>query len=237
MQTALRAVFPPECLACGLSVDQEFALCPDCWAQTPFVLGAACDLCGVGLPGQAQAGDALRCDDCRKTPRAWSQGRAVFHYEGVARRLVLGLKHGDRTEIAHAAGPWLARRAAQLCHEGALIVPIPLFRARLWRRRYNQSALLAQSLARVSGAQVMVDALIRTRATPTLNGKTRAERHGILDGAIAMHPKRQVAGRRVLLVDDVMTTGATLSAATEALRSAGAEKVSVLVLARAGKDA
>ena len=158
-------------------------------------------------------------------------------YGDIGRRLVLGLKHGDRADIARAAGPWLARAAGPLCDADSLIVPVPLFRARLWRRRYNQSALLAQSLAHVTGADVLVDGLLRTRATPSLDGKSRSERSAILDGAIAANPRRDVAGRRVILVDDVLTTGATLTASTLALQSAGAETVSVIVLARAAKDA
>jgi len=236
LQTALRTVFPPECLACSAQVEKEFALCPSCWAQTPFILGASCDLCGVALPGHSDQGEELICDECLKTPRPWDHGRAVFAYDGAARRLVLGLKHGDRTDIARAAGPWMARAAGTLCDEDTLIVPVPLFRARLWRRRYNQSALLAQSLAAMSGAEVMVDALVRHRATPSLDGKSRSERHALLNGAIRANPRRDLHGRAMLLVDDVMTTGATLSESTGALRDAGAANVSVLVLARAGKE-
>ncbi len=236
MQTALRAVFPPECLACGVQVDQEFALCPDCWSETPFILGACCDLCGVALPGQAEAGATLHCDECRSVERPWDRGRSVFAYGGVARRLVLGLKHGDRTDIARAAGPWLARAGAALSRPDSVIVPVPLFRGRLWRRRYNQSALLAQSLVAVTGMEVMVDALRRIRATPSLDGKSRAERYALLQDAIVLAPHAELSGRHILLVDDVLTTGATVSAATDALRAAGAATVSIIVLARAAKD-
>lgn len=235
MQTALRAVYPPECLACAAQVDREFALCADCWSQTPFILGAACDACGMALPGHSSAG-VLHCDTCRQRPPLWDQGRAILSYGGIARQLVLGLKYGDRTDIARAAGPWFARALPSLDLDDPVLVPIPLFRGRLWRRRYNQSALLAQSIARVADIDILADALLRIRATPSLDGKSPAERHALLDGAIAPHPKRQVSGREVLLIDDVMTTGATLGAACNALRDAGAKKVSVMVLARAGKD-
>ncbi|MEM9317684.1 MAG: ComF family protein [Pseudomonadota bacterium] len=238
MQIALRTVFPPECLSCGALVDQEFALCAPCWAETPFILGASCDHCGAALPGQAEPGAALICDDCRAIPRPWARGRAVLEYHGKARKLVLGLKHGDRADIARAAGPWLARAGADLIKPDTVIVPVPLYRGRLWRRRYNQSALLAQSLARVSGAEAMVDALARPRATPSLDGKRRDERFEILDGAIEVNAKRALAlvGRDVLLVDDVMTSGATLAACARALIAAQVANVFVIVLARVSKS-
>lgn len=233
MQSALRAIYPPECLSCGAQVEQEFALCPACWAETPFILGAACDQCGVALPGQAALGEALHCDACRAAPPPWDHGRAVMAYAGIGRKLVLGLKHGDRTDVARAAGPWMARAAGDLIGPDTLILPVPLFRGRLWRRRYNQSALLAQALARVSGARVQVDGLKRTRATPSLDGKTRQERFDLLDAAITT--KQDLSGRDIMLVDDVMTSGATLSACADAARAAGAKKLSVMVLARVDK--
>lgn len=236
MQTMLRTVYPPECLSCGEMVDQEFALCPSCWEQTPFILGASCELCGGELPGQTEGADGLRCDDCRTIARPWDKGRAVMSYSGIARRLVLALKHGDRADIARAAGPWLARAAASVMDTTTVIVPVPLFRSRLWRRRYNQSALLAQALARQTGAETQLDALIRGLSTPSLDGKSRSDRFQILDGAIAARPGLDLSGRSALLIDDVMTTGATLAASTAALFQANAEKVSVLVLARVSKD-
>ncbi|MEM1272447.1 MAG: ComF family protein [Pseudomonadota bacterium] len=239
LQIALRTIYPPECLACGALVDQEFALCPSCWSETPFILGAACDLCGAALPGQADASDDLICDECRRVERPWKHGRAVWEYRGLARQMVLGLKHGDRADIARAAGPWLARAAGDLIKPDTALVPVPLHPFRLWRRRYNQSALLVQALARSSGAVPMVDGLIRTRSTPSLDGKSGDERFALMDGAIAPNPKRRAefADRTILLVDDVMTSGATLAAATAAALGAGARHVCVIVLARVAKDA
>ncbi len=239
LQSVLHAVFPPECLKCNARVEEAFALCGSCWSETPFILGAACDLCGTGLPGQTAAkGEVLICSDCRQTPRAWDRGRAVFMYEGVGRSLVLALKHGDRADIARAAGPWMARAAADLLEDRPVLVPVPLHWTRLARRRFNQAALLAWSLARHADAEVEPMALLRLRPTPSQEGHDRDARYRNLDEAIMPHPRRGsiMEGRSVVLIDDVMTSGATLNIATEACRQAGAKNVSVLALARVGPD-
>lgn len=235
----LQAVFPPECLHCSARLEDAFALCGSCWGNTPFILGAACDLCGTGLPGQTAAeGEALICGECQRVPRAWDHGRAVFSYEDVGRKLVLSLKHGDRADIARAAGPWMARAAADILVDDPILVPVPLHWTRLARRRFNQSALLAWSLARQTGAEVAPQALLRLRPTPSQEGRSRDARYANVDEAIIPHPRKSeiLEGRNVLLIDDVMTSGATLAIATEACRQAGAANVSVLALARVGDD-
>ncbi len=239
LQTLLHAVFPPECLCCGARVETDFAICGPGWGDTPFVFGAACDLCGVGLPGQSAGGGRLVCEDCHVIARPWAKGRAVLHYADHGRKLVLGLKHGDRAEVARAAGPWLARAGADILQDDPLILPIPLHRRRLAERRFNQAALLAQALARTSGRDWLADGLIRPRHTATQDGRDRDGRFANLDGAIRVHPRRaaQITGRRVILVDDVMTSGATFSAATQACLAVGAEQVCVIALARVARDA
>ncbi|GAA5076584.1 ComF family protein [Roseibacterium beibuensis] len=238
LQTLLHAVFPPECLNCGARVDSDFAICGSCWAETPFILGAACDLCGTGLPGQSAEGERLVCDECHRIARPWAAGRAVMAYDGVGRKLVLGLKHGDRAEVARAAGPWLARAGADLLAGAPVLVPVPLHWRRLAQRRFNQSALLAQAMGRVTGAEVTPQALVRARATPSQDGRDRDARFRNLSDAIRPQPKYGaiLAGRPVVLVDDVMTSGATFAAATEACRGAGATEIRVIALARVGMD-
>lgn len=238
MQTLLHAVFPPECLCCGARVETDFAICGPCWRDTPFVLGAACDRCGVGLPGQAGGAAPLLCEECHTVARPWSKGRAVLHYAGNGRKLVLGLKHADRAEIARAAGPWMARAAADILTDTPLIVPIPLHWRRLAERRFNQSGLLAAALARASGCDWLPDALIRARNTGTQDGRDRDGRFTNMEGAIRVAPRRAtaIAGRSIVLVDDVMTSGATFSAATQACHAAGAEQVCVIALARVARD-
>ncbi len=239
MQTVLHAIFPPECLSCGARVDEDFSLCGACWGETPFIFSAACDLCGVSLPGQNADSERLICEECHTIARPWEAGRAVMSYADVGRKLVLGLKHGDRAEIARAAGPWMARAGADLLGDDPVLVPIPLHPLRLAARRYNQSAQLAWSMAAVTGSDVAVRALVRSRATPSQDGRDRFARFENLSGAIDAHARFATAikGRSVLLIDDVMTSGATFAAAAEACWLAGAEHVRVIALARVGMDA
>ncbi len=238
MQTVLDAIYPPSCLACGGLVAENGALCGPCWAETPFITGAACGLCGVHLPGDAVT-EGLRCDTCLTIARPWAQGAAALLYAGRARDLVLKLKHADRHDIAGPASRWMLRAARPMMHPETVIVPVPLHWTRLVRRRYNQAALLAAQMGRASGHPVCLDALLRTRRTPSLDGARRDARFTALSEAMAPNPKRtaQFRGRPVLIVDDVMTSGATFAAATEAAHAGGAQKVCVLALARVAKPA
>lgn len=236
-RAALHLVFPPRCICCGEAVASDFGLCGPCWSEAGFILGAACDSCGAPLPGQA-GNERLTCDDCLRHPQPWSQGRAALSYDGTARRLILGLKHGDRLDLVRPLGGWLARAVRDLTTPGTLVAPVTLHRFRLLKRRYNQSALLAQAVARAYGLDHLPDLLIRTRATPSQEGRSREERIANMAGAIAVNPRRsaRIEGQKVLLIDDVMTSGATFAAATGALLAAGAAEVRVAALARVAKD-
>jgi len=237
LQSALRVIYPSQCISCGAMTESDFGLCGTCWRDTPFVSGLVCDLCGTPLPGE-DAGEVAHCDDCMTVARPWTQGRAALVYHDNARKIVLGLKHGDRTDLARPAGAWMAMAAAPLWREDTVIVPVPLHWLRLLKRRYNQSALLANWVGKVAARPVCADALIRPARTRSLEGMTREARFAALSGAIAVHPGRggQIRGRAVLLVDDVMTTGATLAACAQAALGAGAREVCVLLLARAVKE-
>nr|WP_321506682.1 ComF family protein [uncultured Celeribacter sp.] len=232
MQRLGRLIYPIHCLSCDNVVEAHGQLCPQCWGQTPFIVDHPCETCGAALVGEAECGDL--CDACLMQPRPWRQGRALMRYDGGARGLVLALKHGDRPDLAPALGAWLAQTVAPIVTPDMRVVPVPLHWRRLMRRRYNQAALLASHVAKAHGLVSVLDGLKRCRATRPLDGVSAQERHDMLKDAIAGHPKRaaQLHGHPVLLVDDVMTSGATLTACTQACHALGATQVSVAVLAR-----
>ncbi|EKX58266.1 Competence protein F like protein [Rhodobacter sp. AKP1] len=237
LQAALCLLFPPQCLLCETQVTTEFGLCGACWRDTPFIAGLVCDLCGAPLPGE-DPGHPVRCDDCLSSARPWDHGRAALLYRDNGRKLALALKHGDRLDLARPLAGWILRAARPILRPGTLVVPVPLHWTRLLTRRYNQSALLSAELARQAGLDHCPDALVRGRNTRSQEGRSREGRFENMTGAILPHPRRGrlLKGRPVLILDDVMTSGATLAAATEACQAAGATSVSVAVLARVAKD-
>lgn len=246
MKAALGLLYPPQCLGCGNPVAASGAqLCPDCWREARFISSSACNRCGAPLPddGRGIHDDDAICDDCMAIARPWQQGRAAFVYSGTGRRLILSLKHSDRPDLAPHLAEWLSRAAAPLLRPGQIIAPVPLHLRRLIKRRYNQAALLAACVAKTDaaqakGAQYLPDLLVRRRHTAGQDHRGVAERFANLSEAIGVNPRRSadLRDKPVLLIDDIMTSGATLAAATEALLAAGAGPVSVAVLARAVKD-
>ena len=179
LQSALRLIYPPQCLSCDAPVASEFALCPDCWREMGFIAGTVCDTCGVPLPGEAPGDGQAICDDCLRTHPPWARGRSAFVYDGTGRQLILALKHRDRPHLARPMADWLARAVGPIVEPDTLIAPIPAHWRRLFQRRYNQAALVSAALAQVLGRPHCPDLLIRTRATATQEGKSpeaRAER-------------------------------------------------------------
>lgn len=237
-RVGLDLVLPPCCLTCDMAVSAPGQMCGACFQATSFVTEPCCTRCGMPFRHAGQGGRAMACDACTRHPPPWTQGRAALRYDDQARRIILPLKHGDRVELASALAAHMARVGAALLREADLLVPVPLHRRRLLARRYNQSALLARALGRVAGCPVAVDALWRTRPTASMAGRTRRERAEIVAGAFAVRPSAvaRLADRRIVLVDDVLTTGATAAACTAALLAAGAEQVDLVVGARAMFD-
>ncbi|HUF56093.1 MAG TPA: ComF family protein [Thermohalobaculum sp.] len=233
----LGIVYPPVCAGCGAETGTPETLCSACWGDLHLHAGPGCRACGRDVAGLAP-GEGFVCDDCVRRPPPWTAGAAVFAYEGTGRRLVLALKHGDRLDSVPMLARWMRRAGAPLVAEAELIVPVPLHWTRLVRRRFNQSAELARALARLADKRpgLRPDVLRRIRRTPSQEGRSREERAANVAGALVVPRARAgaVDGRRVLLVDDVMTTGATLDAAARALKAAGAARVDVLVLALVG---
>ncbi len=237
LQTAVSLIYPARCLCCGMTVDSDHGLCGTCWRETSFVGGTVCDACGVPLPG-GNTGESPNCDTCLVTPRPWVQGRAALSYRDNARKMVLALKHGDRQEIARPAALWMANAVRHLLPENTLIAPVPLHWTRMVKRRYNQSALLAKELAATTDLPWCPDLLQRVKRTRSLDGLGRDARHQEVQGSIQVRraKRMRLIGRPVLLVDDVMTSGATLGATAQACIDAGSGPVRVVVLARAGKE-
>lgn len=231
------AFYPPQCAGCAQTTDAPHGLCPDCWAEASFIAGTICDCCGAPVQ-VAAAGQQVICDGCLSHPPAWDRGRAAMLYEGTGRRVVLALKHGDRLDLVRPLSAWMARSGGELIEEAEVIAPVPLHWTRLAKRRFNQSAELCRQRALRGGAQLIPDLLVRQRRTQPQEGMSRALRFETQSGAFAITPRHvdAIRGRNVLLIDDVMTSGATLSGCAEVLRSAGAETVNVLVAARVAKE-
>ena len=237
LQTAVGLLYPPSCMGCARSIACHGGLCGTCWRDTPFIAGLVCDGCGVPLPGGAPD-EVAHCDSCLFDPPLWVQGRSAMVYRDMGRKLVLALKHGDRQDIAKPGARWMARSVANILPDETLIAPIPLHWRRMMKRRFNQSALLAKALSRETGHDCCLDLLKRVRHTRPLEGKTRSERYAALHGAIRVSTGAHgmIVGRPILLVDDVMTSGATLSCATRACIEAGAGPIRVVTLARVAKE-
>lgn len=231
-ENTLNTLFPPRCFTCGEMVSEHGSLCGACWGGVDFISAPLCNRCGV--PFEIDVGENEECMPCLQTPPPYASARAVFRYEGDSRRLITGYKYYDRTLATPMFSRWLARAGASQLAASEVVVPVPLHPWRLLMRRYNQSALLAVALGKLAGKPALPDALRRTRHTTPQAGLTREERLANVRDAFAVSPKRAttIAGKRVLLIDDVLTTGATLNACAEALLEAGAQEVHVLVLAR-----
>ena len=211
---------------------QSVGLSADSWSRIKFIEAPFCD--GCGAPFDFDLGAGARCANCLARRPAFDRARAACLYDEASRDLILKLKHADRTDLAVLFARWLARAAADLIGETDAIVPVPLHRLRLLRRRYNQAAEIARPLAGAVGLPYWPDALARPRNTASQAGKSSSGRRRNVAAAFEV-PRRwraRVAGARLLLVDDVLTTGATAEGCARALRAAGAAKVDVVVIAR-----
>lgn len=231
---AIDVLLPPRCLACESPVDRPGLLCASCFPRYRFITAPMCARCGIPFAHPGEAGPGGICAACTARPPLFGRARAVWRYDEASRGIILPLKHADRTDLAPALGRLMAVAGHALLEGADLVVPVPLHRWRLIARRYNQAALLAREIGRITGVAVVPDLLRRVRATPSLGELGAAEREAVLEGTIAVAPRHRarVAGRRVVLVDDVLTSGATANECARVLIGAGAASVDVLAVAR-----
>jgi ComF family protein len=227
----LDVALPTLCVACREPVDGE-GVCAGCWSKLSFIAPPHCPR--LGIPFVYDPGPDMLSMEAIANPPAYGRARAAVRYDDVARTLVHALKYQDRTDLAPTMGRWMARAGAQLLDGADMLIPVPLHWKRAWRRRYNQSGALARVIERQSGVKLRTDLLQRVRATEQQVGLSRAQRASNVQGAFAASAagKAELKGRRVILIDDVLTSGATLDACARALLRAKTAQVDVLVFAR-----
>jgi ComF family protein len=229
-------VYPPACIACHAATAAPRMLCAECWSRFRLIERPYCER--LGTPFEIDSGAGLLSPAAVADPPTYERARAVARYDDIARLLVRRLKYGDRLDLAATLGAWMARAGAELLRDADLIVPVPLHRRRLTARRFNQAWLLADRVGRLSGVKADPFLLARRRHTRQQVGLTRAERLSNLSGAfhVPEEAKARIMGLRVLLVDDVLTTGSTVNLAAKVLLRVGAKAVDVLVFARVVHD-
>jgi len=231
----LDLVLPPRCIACGEEVDAVNALCVACWRKVTF-LGEPCCAC-CGLPFDHDLGAGALCGACAEARPAYDRARSALRYDDGSRGLILAFKHGDRLHGAPAFGDWMRRAGAALLADADLLMPVPLHWTRLLSRRYNQAALLAHAIHRADGPRVAPDWLTRRRRTPSQGELGPEGRLRNVRGAFRLKPGKSVRNLKIVLVDDVLTTGATLEECARVLKRAGAARVDALALARSLRTA
>jgi ComF family protein len=230
LSTVVDFALPPRCPGCGAIVAEAHSFCLDCWSGLVFLGEPCCSRCG--LPFAHDGGGPAECGACLADPPRFDQARAAVAYGETPRKVALKLKYGGRPGVAETMARLIERHLPP--GTDAIVAPVPLHRWRIWSRGYNQAALIASALARRRGMTAMLDLVERTRRTPYLRGMGPRERRQTVRGAFRVPERRKaaLAGRSVILVDDVFTTGATADACARALKKAGAAHVGLLCWAR-----
>lgn len=223
-------VVPPTCLYCRKPLAVHDALCAHCWRSIKFIRPPLCDRLGIPLPYDI-GGRAISAQ-AETDPPDYDRARAVAHFDGVLRDLIHQLKYGDSHIARRLFGRWLAEAGAELLRDCDLIIPVPLDRWRLLKRRFNQAAILSRELHRLTGIAWDPLLLLRSKRTSAQVGLTRDQRRRNVQGAFSVDPARAeaIADRAIVLLDDVITTGATAEACARVLKRAGASRVDVLAL-------
>ena len=231
VRTAVDFALPPRCPGCGAITGAQHSFCFACWESLTFLGEPCCERCGV--PFEYETGAGAECGGCMAEPPAFDTLRAAVAYGDVARKVALKLKYSGRPAVAETLAHFMRRHLGPE-DKDALLVPVPLHRWRIWKRGYNQSALVAQALGRQTGVDVELELLRRVKATPALKGMGKRERAMAVRAAFAVAPSRKprLKDRTIFLVDDVYTSGATASACARLLKRSGAAAVNVICWAR-----
>jgi len=231
VRAALDLALPPLCAACREPVEGK-GLCPACWSKLSFITRPYCER--LGIPFVYDPGPGILSTQAIADPPAYHRARAAVRFDEISRALVHALKYGDRLELAPMMGRWISHAGRELLAEADALVPVPLHWRRGWSRRYNQSGALARVIERQSGVKLVSEVLRRVRPTQQQIGLSRPQRASNVQGAfkVASHRQSEIQGRRVILVDDVLTSGATVEGCARALLRAGAANVDVLIFAR-----
>lgn len=233
----LDLLLPPLCPATGVEVDAHGTVAADYWASLRFIRKPCCEQCALPFPHDLGGAEGpLLCGSCIEHPPHFRRARAALVYDDASRAIITRFKYGDQLQAIRSFVPWLREAAADVLPDVDVLLPVPLHRFRLLKRRYNQSALLVRALAAATDKPALLDVLTRVKATPSQGRLTRKEREENMKGAFAVRDVSRIQGKTVLLIDDVFTTGATLNACAQALYGAGAIAVDVLTIARVPKD-
>jgi ComF family protein len=232
LRLTLDVALPPLCPSCREPLGDGVGLCASCWSKLSLIEPPYC--ARLGIPFVYDPGPGLLSMEAIANPPAYDRARAAVRYDDIARSLVLSFKYGDRLDLAPMMGRWMARAGRELLTGADALLPVPLHWRRLWARRFNQAAALAGAISRISGVAVLDGALKRVRATPQQVGLSKTDRADNVQSAFRVPPEQKaaVAGRRLVLIDDVLTSGATVDACARTLLRAGAAHVDVLVFAR-----
>lgn len=232
---ALNTILPPRCVLSGDMVDQQGMISPQSWAQLDFIHDPLCQSCGAPFGYEVQQG--AHCASCIDYPPPFDSARAALKYNDASRNLVLGFKHADKTHGALAFVPWLKTAGRDMLSSADALIPVPLHRWRLLKRRYNQSAIIGHYLSKDTKIPMLHDALIRTRYTPVQGHMSHDERRKNVRKAFIANPVHEddIKDKTLVLIDDVYTTGSTVKECTKALRKAGAKKIHILTLTRTVK--